>query len=100
MMAGSRMALLPATFFLLAIATGCRPTDPQPVQTLSGEKLVSATCIGGSLVTPTQQACQKAILEKCRPGATVVDTGESTRPVYIHPGWATERVWTVLIRNC
>ena len=98
-MIGSKSSLFLAIPCVLLLVTGCRPTDPQPVMTLSGEKLMSATCTN-SIVTPTEQMCWKAVLEKCGPGAMVVHVGESTRPVYRHPGWTTQYLWTVLIRNC
>lgn len=86
-------------FLSLLLAAGCRPSDPQPVVTLNGEKIMSATCTN-SIITPTEQSCKKALLEKCRQGATIADMSETSRPVYRHPGWTTQYIWTVLIKNC
>lgn len=81
------------------VAAGCRPTEPEPVATLNGQSIKSATC-NNSIVTPTVNSCKKAVLEKCRPGATVLTVGEQSRLVYRHPGWATQLIWTVLLKNC
>lgn len=98
-MACWKMTRFLPVFLSLALAAGCRPTDPQPVATLNGEKIMSATCTN-SIITPTEQSCKKAVLEKCRPGATIADMSETSRPVYRHPGWTTQYIWTVLIKNC
>lgn len=84
---------------LLVIAAGCRPTDPQPVATGNGDRIMSAQC-NNSIVTPTEHSCKKALLEKCRPGATIANVSERSRPVYRHPGWTTQYVWTVFINDC
>lgn len=98
-MACWKMTRFLPVFLSLVLAAGCRPTDPQPVATLNGEKIMSATCTN-SIVTPTEQSCKKAVLEKCQPGATIADMSETSRPVYRHPGWTTQYIWTVLIKNC
>lgn len=98
-MAKSRMKLVGMVSVLLVFVTGCRPTEPQPVATLNGEKIMSATCTN-SIITPTEQSCRKAVLEKCSQRATIADVGESSRLVYSHPGWTTQYIWTVLIKNC
>lgn len=56
----------------LVLAAGCRPTDPQPVATLNGEKIMSATCTN-SIVTPTEQSCKRPSsknADRARPSQT------------------------------
>ncbi|MBB4283602.1 MULTISPECIES: hypothetical protein [Agrobacterium tumefaciens complex] len=98
-MVGAKMTRFLSLCLLLVFAAGCRPTDPQPVATWKGEKIMSATCTN-SIITPTERSCKKALLEKCRPGATIANVSETSRPVYRHPGWTTQYVWTALIKNC
>lgn len=80
-------------------ATACRPTDPQPVATIDGRELKSATCTN-SILTPTQVMCREALLKKCKPGAEVLNISEGSRLVYQHPGWATQYIWTVMLKDC
>lgn len=99
MMDASRKSRIVPALLFLSMAAGCRPTDPQPVATLNGQSIKSATC-NNSIVTPTVTSCKQAILEKCRPGATIINVSEKSQYVYRHPGWATRYIRTVLLKDC
>ena len=96
-------ARLSAMLALPMALAGCQALDPssnpRTIPTGDGGSVSAITC-QSNILAIGERGCRRNALSKCKPGAEIVRTDTSSRPVYTPHGYMSGTVWTYLIKGC